>query len=112
MDINSRRLKMILIHHPRSCAGVDVVDMAKAVATIGLVSSIASLVENSAKVASWLCKFTSKTSDIRESFRSLSIRLPLMTATLQRIQIQAEAGRLPDDAHTLSLVDLHPRTVC
>jgi hypothetical protein len=31
-----------------------------------------------------------------ESFRSLSIQPPLLKATLQRLQAQAEAGRLPD----------------
>jgi N-terminal domain on NACHT_NTPase and P-loop NTPases len=41
--------------------------------------------------------FTSKTSDIPESFHSLSVQLPLLTATLQRIQTQAEASRLPGD---------------
>jgi N-terminal domain on NACHT_NTPase and P-loop NTPases len=71
--------------------------MAEAAAIIGLVSSIASLVELSAKVVSRLHDYTSKTSEIPESFRSLLIRLPLLTATLQRIQTQAEAGRLPND---------------
>jgi N-terminal domain on NACHT_NTPase and P-loop NTPases/NB-ARC domain len=71
--------------------------MAEAAAIIGLVSSIASLVELSAKVVSRLHDYTSKTSEIPESFRSLLIRLPLLTVTLQRIQTQAEAGRLPND---------------
>lgn len=44
-----------------------------------------------------LCEFTSKTSEVPESFHSLSIRLPLLTATLQRIQTQAKDGHLPDD---------------
>ncbi len=76
---------------------VDVGSMAEAAAITGLVASIASLVDLSAKVVFRLLEFTSKTSDIPESFRSLSIRLPLLTTTLQRIQTQAEAGRLPDD---------------
>lgn len=75
----------------------DVTDMAEAVAIVGLVSSIVSLVELSAGVVSRLYEFTSKTSEVPESFRSLSIRLPLLTVTLQRIQTQAKAGRLPDD---------------
>jgi N-terminal domain on NACHT_NTPase and P-loop NTPases/NB-ARC domain len=72
--------------------------MAEAAAVIGLVSSIASLVEISAKVVSRLHEFVSETSEIPESFRSLTVWLPLLTVTLQRIQNQAEAGRLPDDA--------------
>ncbi len=71
--------------------------MAEAIAIVGLVSSIASLVELSAGVVSRLYEFTSKSSEVPESFRSLSIRLPLLTVTLQRIQTQAEASRLPDD---------------
>lgn len=76
---------------------IRVTDMAEAVAIIGLVASIASLVDLSAKVVSRLHDFTSKSSEVPESFRSLSNRLPLLTATLQHIQSQAEDGRLPDD---------------
>jgi hypothetical protein len=75
----------------------DVADMAEAAAIIGLVASIASLIELSAKVVSRLREFASKTSEIPESFRSLSTQLPLLTATLERIQTQAQARRLPDD---------------
>lgn len=70
--------------------------MAEAVAIVGLVASIASLVEVSAKVLSRLHDFTSKSSEVPESFRSLSTRLPLLTATLQHIQSQAEDSRFPD----------------
>lgn len=76
---------------------IRVTDMAEAVAIIGLVASIASLVDLSAKVISGLYDITSKSSEVPESFRSLSTRLPLLTATLQHIQSQAEDGRLPDD---------------
>ena len=71
--------------------------MAELAAIVGLVASIASLVDLSAKVVSRLYDFTSKTSEVPESFRSLSTRLPLLTATLQHIQSQAEDGRFPDD---------------
>ena len=76
---------------------IRVTDMAEAVAIIGLVASIASLVDLSAKVVSRLHDFTSKSSEVPESFRSLSTRLPLLTATLQHIQSQAEDGRFSDD---------------
>ena len=39
--------------------------------------------------------FASKTADVPDSFRSLSIRLPLLTVTLQHIRYQAEAKKLP-----------------
>ena len=60
-------------------------------------SPVASLVELSAKVVSRLYDFTSKTADIPESFHSLSTRLPLLTAILQRTQSQAEADYFPVD---------------
>ena len=71
--------------------------MAEAAAAVALISSIASLIDLSAKVVSRLDEFTSKTSDIPQSLQSLSARLPLLTATLERIQTQAEAGSLSDD---------------
>lgn len=71
--------------------------MAEAAAIVGLVASIASLVDLGIKVVSRLCDFTSKSSEVPESFCSLSTRLPLLIATLQHIQSQAEAGRLPED---------------
>ena len=71
--------------------------MAEAAAIIGLVASIVSLVDLSAKVVSRIHDFTSKFSDVPESFRSLCIQLPLLTVTLQHIQSQAETGHLPDD---------------
>ena len=74
-----------------------VTDMAEAAAVVGLVASIASLVDISTKVVSRLHDFTSKSSDVPKSFRSLWIRLPLLTATLRHIQSQAENGHLPDD---------------
>ena len=71
--------------------------MAEAAAIVGLVASIASLVDLGAKVVSRLQEFTSKSSDVPNSFRSLSGRMPLLSVTLQRIQSQAEAGHLVDD---------------
>ena len=76
---------------------IHVTDMAEAAAVVGLVASIASLVDISAKVISRLHDFISKSSDVPESFCSLSTRLPLLTVTLRHIQSQAEAGGLPDD---------------
>lgn len=70
--------------------------MAEAVAAIGLVSSIASLIDISAKVVSRLHEFTSKTADTPESFLSLSSQLPLLTVSLERIQAQAQARHFPD----------------
>lgn len=67
--------------------------MADPLAIVGLVASIASLVDLSAKVVSRLHDFISETSDIPKSFRSLWVRLPVLIETLQRIKSQAEAGQ-------------------
>lgn len=75
----------------------ETVNMAEAAAILGLISSIASLVDLSAKVVSRLYEFADKTSDVPESFRALSTRLPLLTTTLPQITAQAQAGRIPDD---------------
>lgn len=77
--------------------GIHVTTMAEAAAIIGLVASIASLINLTAKVISRLRESTSKSSELPESFRSLLTRLPLLTATLQQIQSQAEDGRFSDD---------------
>ena len=76
---------------------IYVADIAEAITIIGLVASIASLIELTAKVVSRLHESTSKSSEVPESFRSLSIRLPLLTATLRYIQSQAEESRFPDN---------------
>jgi N-terminal domain on NACHT_NTPase and P-loop NTPases len=52
------------------------------------------------QVVSRLHEFTSKTSDVPKSFRSLCAQLPLLTATLDRIQTQARTGQLP--SHVIS----------
>ena len=83
--------------------GIHVTTMAEAVAIVGLVASIVSLIELSAKIVSRLHEFNSKSSEVPESFRSLSTRLPLLTATLQHIQSQAEDGHFPDDV-TIALM--------
>ena len=71
--------------------------MAEVAASIGLIASIASIIDLSAKVISRLQDFSSEISAAPESFRSLWNRLPLLTATLQNVQSQAEAGHLPND---------------
>lgn len=71
--------------------------MAEAAAVIELVALITSLIEVTAKVFSRLHEFTSKSSKVPKLFRSLSIRLPLLTATLKHIQSQAEDSRFPND---------------
>ena len=57
-------------------------DIAEATAIVRLVACVGSLIDLSARVVSRLHEFNSKTSDILESFRSLSIWLSLLTATL------------------------------
>ena len=88
---------VVIILPVDSQVDIHVTAIAKAVAIVGLVASIASLVDLSAKVLSRLLEFNSKSSEVPESFRSLSTCLPLLTATIQHIQSQAETSRFPDD---------------
>ncbi|KAL8765088.1 MAG: hypothetical protein Q9194_006681 [Teloschistes cf. exilis] len=71
--------------------------MAEAIAIIGLVASIATLIDLSARVLSRQRDFASDISDVPQSFRSLWTQLPLLTATLKHIQSQAQTRQLPDD---------------
>ena len=71
--------------------------MAEAAVVVELVVSIASLVDLKAKVTSRLRDFIFKFSNVLESFRSLSTRLPLLTAILQHIQSQTEVDHLFED---------------
>ena len=64
---------------------IHVTDMAEGIAVFRLIATIAALVDLSAKVLSRQQDFASKFSDFSESFRSLWIRLPLLTATLDNI---------------------------
>ena len=71
--------------------------MAGAIAIIGFVASIASLVDLSAKVLSRQRDFASKFSDVPQSFRSLWTQLPLLTTTLNHIKSRAQTRQLSDD---------------
>jgi hypothetical protein len=51
----------------------------------------------SIKVVSRIDEFTSKTLEVPEWFRSLSIRLALLTIRFESILTQAEGSHLPDD---------------
>ncbi|KAL8856614.1 MAG: hypothetical protein Q9178_006770 [Gyalolechia marmorata] len=79
--------------------------MAEVAATIAIVASIASLLDISAKVVSRLHEFSSRTSDVPGSLQSLSVRLPLLIATIKRIQTHARLGHLViDDGEALAAV--------
>ncbi|KAI4086953.1 MAG: hypothetical protein L6R37_008370, partial [Teloschistes peruensis] len=92
IDTNILLVSILGIH-----VSIQVAYMAEVAAAVGLVASIASLIDLSAKIISRIRDFTSKSSDVPETFRALSTRLPLLTATLHQIQSQAEAGHLPED---------------
>lgn len=71
--------------------------MAEAAVVIGLVASIASLIDLSTKVAARIHEFGEKASDVLVSFAALSVRLPLLTSSLKVIPQQAQADRLLHD---------------
>lgn len=68
--------------------------MAEAITLIGLISSIASLVDISAKVASRLNDFHANKLQVPKTFRSLTDQLPLLTQTLNTIKDRAQDGSL------------------
>ena len=74
--------------------------MAEAVAVVGLVGSIASLIDLGVKITARLHDFTTRTLEVPELFRSLEKRLPLLTSTLLLIQQQEDAERLSVEVST------------
>lgn len=68
--------------------------MAEAVAIVGLVSSVASLIDISAKVASRLNDFHANKLQVPKTFSSLADQLPLLTQTLNIIKDRAQDGSL------------------
>ena len=60
---------------PADHAHLRVSSMVEAAAVVGLVASIASLVDLGAKVGAHLHEFASQTSEVPDSFRALSTRL-------------------------------------
>jgi N-terminal domain on NACHT_NTPase and P-loop NTPases/NB-ARC domain len=70
--------------------------MAEAFAVIGIVASIAQLVDYGLKIIKRLDEFSSATTDLPESFRSVRVRLALIIETFQRVQAQAEADRISE----------------
>ena len=68
--------------------------MIEAIVVVELVVSIVSLVDLNVKVASRLCDFIFKFSNVLESFRSLLTRLSLLTTTLQHIQSEIKIDHL------------------
>lgn len=72
--------------------------MAEAAAVVGLVASIASLIDLGTKVATRLHEFISQTSEVPDSLRALATRLPLLNTSLQTISPQTQAGHLSHNA--------------
>ena len=70
--------------------------MAEAVAVIGLVASIGSLIDLSLKIIARVSDFSKDTSDVPESFRSVADRLPLLNQTLQSIRKRADCGHIQE----------------
>lgn len=74
--------------------------MAEAAAAVGLVASIASLIDLGVKITTRLDDFTTRTSEVPETFRSLEKRLPLLTSTLRLVRQQADARCLSAEVST------------
>ena len=72
--------------------------MAETLAVIGLVSSIVQFVAFGAHVVARLQEFQEKTSRTPKVFQDVCIRLPLLLNSLKRIEKQANAGQVDEDA--------------
>ncbi|KAI9787479.1 MAG: hypothetical protein M1839_000008 [Geoglossum umbratile] len=77
--------------------------MAEAIAAVGLVSSIAQIIQFSASAASRLRDFHSGVRDTPKTFRDIEAQLPLLTDTIRRTKAEAGAGNEATQA-ALSLV--------
>ncbi len=71
--------------------------MAEALAVVGIVSSIAQLVEFSSKILSRLHDFQSAVTDIPKTFQQIKAELPLLRDTLQQTKEAIDAGRVNDE---------------
>ena len=70
--------------------------MAEGLATVGIVASIAQLIDFSAKVVSRLEQFHSDTREVPKSFRHISIELPVLRSALQQIGEAVKASSVDD----------------
>ena len=65
--------------------------MAKALALVGLASSIVQFVAFAAKVLERLEDFQSRVSDVPKAFQAITIELPLFLRALKRTEAQVKA---------------------
>lgn len=72
--------------------------MGEVAAVIGLVASIAQLIEVGAKIVTRVNEFASATTEVPKSFLALKDRLALLTITLQDVQRQVNNGLISDAA--------------
>ncbi|KEF60430.1 uncharacterized protein A1O9_01991 [Exophiala aquamarina CBS 119918] len=68
--------------------------MAEAIAALGLLASILQLVDFSAKLVDRVNDVAINTRDVPETFRNISIQLPLAIAALQRLSGRIEGNEL------------------
>ena len=71
--------------------------MAEVIAGLGLAGTIVQLIDFSSKIISRLNEFTSQTTDVPDTFRSIAAQLPLFVLTLRQVETQSRAGRIGDD---------------
>jgi hypothetical protein len=72
--------------------------MAEAIAIVGVVASIAQLIDFSATVVNRLQKFHSDVRELPESLRHIRTELPILSTALHQIQQAVEAGLVGNGA--------------
>ena len=71
--------------------------MAEAIAALGLIATIAQLVDFSGKLITRLIEYQSSVNGSQKIFKGLETNLPLINDTLKRISIHAESGDMDED---------------
>jgi hypothetical protein len=74
--------------------GNPTLDMAEALAIVGLVSAIVQFVDSGNKIVERLNEFNSNVHGVPKTFEAIKVQLPLLIDTLHRTQEQASAGHV------------------
>ncbi|KAL8699368.1 MAG: hypothetical protein Q9201_006043 [Fulgogasparrea decipioides] len=75
--------------------------MAEAIATVGLVAAIIEISSFAKKLADRCTEYRSRSYEVPQAFRSISIQLPLVVSSLGHTRAQAESGSLSEESLTV-----------
>jgi hypothetical protein len=73
---------------------IQSLEMAEALAIVGLVSAIVQFIDSGSKVVQRLHEYSSDLHELPKTFQDINVQLPLLMDTLRRTQRQATAGHV------------------